>query len=368
MKILLIGDSRPANATLIFIPHGGDLCAALDYGISASRDGVFEIKDVPEGLYVTMAMSGRDVVSDLVPVRVDRDSPSELQLPVVRPTVVRGNIFFEPKTVGIDLGPLRVSLVRSGQEVSQAATTAADPATGRFAIPGLGPGTYYPVVDLPPGVFVLDVSASKAQAGNPEDCDSSIRTPDYSYLDLHGHFDAAKPLRIPSVIPNAASCLAIRIGTGFPLRGYALDRLGKPAPGALVVAIPRSVWAKTDDLGATPPDRYLTGVTDDAGFFNLLGASQQTNPGSLVETQYHLYAFEDLDPNMIYDPGFSDRFRTRESFVWRELWFENGSWMPQKLAIRADAAWNTCGGVDSPAIISRCYLTLIPAEDTVEIR
>ena len=367
VRIHLVVEQLPPNSTLIFIAEGGDLCAAMDYGIRPSRNGTFTIADVPEGRYLAMAMSGRDVISELLPVKVDRDSPTDVRLPIVASTEVRGNILLEMIPPNTDLGQLRVSLVRSGQELSQVATSRVDPSTGRFAIPGIGPGTYYPVVDLPPGVYVQNVSASRFNVDKPEDCDPRIQSPNYAYQDLHGHFDRLQPLRIPAVIPAAASCLYIRVGAGHPLRGYVRDRLGKPADRAFVVAIPKSVWSVEDDRGATPPDRYLTGVTDDAGFFELQGATQEVRAGSQTEAEYRLYAFEDLDPNMIYEPGFARRFESHASFVWRDWIFSIG-WTVIKVGLQSHATWSTCGAQDTALARRRCYLTLIPAEETAEIR
>jgi hypothetical protein len=363
-----IAERLPANTTLIFVPEGGDLCAAMDYGIAPSRDGAFTIRDVSEGRYVAMAMSGRDVISELLPVSVGRDSPAEVRLPVESPTEVRGNISFELIPPNTDLGPLRVSLVRAGQGLSQVATSLVDPTTGRFSISGIGPGTYYPVVDMPPGAYVQNISASRFQVDKPDDCDPKTHTPDYEYQDLHGHFDPFKPLRVPQVIDRSASCISISIAAGYPLRGYVRNRLDQPFNGAFVVAIPKSVWSVEEDRGATPPDRYLTGTTDATGFFELFGAAKEVRAGSQNEAEYRIYAFEDLDPNMIYEPNFSTRFQSHSSFVWRAWQFTGTKWIVVKTAILSQATWSTCGGMDAPAARTRCYLTLIPAEETAEVR
>jgi hypothetical protein len=202
----------------------------------------------------------------------------------------------------------------------------------------------------------------------PEDCDSKIQAPNYAYQDLHGHFDPLQPLRIPQVIPRAALCLYIRVGAGYPFRGYVHDRLGKPADGAFVVAIPKSAWSVGDDNGATPPDRYLTGVTDDTGFFELQGATEEIKAGSQTVAEYRLYAFEDLNPNMVYEPTFNSRFESHASFIWRYWERGIGGWVVKKLGMETHATSDTCGKGDTPIGRTRCYLTLIPVEETAEIR
>jgi len=270
---------------------------------------------------------------------------------------------FDSIPPGLDVGTIRVNLVRTGQEVRQVATSVVDPTTGHFLIPGLGPGSYYPVVDLPPGAFAQTVVVSK-------DCRVEQASPSYSYQDLHGHLDAQRPLSIPGVIPNAARCLIVHASFGHVLRGYVQGRDGV-LPGALVVAIPKSVWAIQEDRGATPPDRYLTAVTDDRGYFELKGVTQYptyiANVPASEETEYRLYAFESIDPNAIYDPGFSERFRNRKSFSYRQWAFEDGLWMTKGGGADRIARWYTCGATDGIDTRTRCYLAPIAA-DSAEFR
>jgi len=364
-RVRLEGSRLPSNATLVFVPYGGDLCAGPDYGISPKSDGTFEIRDVPEGLYVAMAMAGRDVISPLITVRVDSQPPAPIPLPIVPSTTVQGFIAFDTVPPGLDPGTIRVNLVRTGQEVHQVATGVVDPSTGHFAIPGLGPGSYYPVVDMPPGGFVLTTIATK-------DCKTEQPSPSYAYQDLHGHLDPQRPLSIPGVIPNAAQALCIHASFGHVLRGYVRDSGGKFLAGAMVVAIPKSVWAIQEDRGATPPDRYLTAVTDDRGYFEIQGVTEVSTyvankPGS-EETEYHLYAFESIDPNAIYDPGFSERFQNRGIFSVKKWVFEDGRWQGKGNDSATIAAWHSCGANDVIDARTRCYLTSIPAADTAEIR
>jgi hypothetical protein len=71
VRIRLTSARPPVNPTVVFVPYGGDLCAAPDYGITATGDGTFEIRDVPEGMYVAAATSGRDFISDLTTIKVE---------------------------------------------------------------------------------------------------------------------------------------------------------------------------------------------------------------------------------------------------------------------------------------------------------
>jgi hypothetical protein len=369
-RVRLTGASIPGNASLVVVPTGGDLCAAVDYGITAQRDGVFEIRDVPEGLYVTAAMSGRDFISDLVLLKVEDGARNETSVPVVAPTTIRGTINLESVPPAVDRSSIRVNLTRKGQELRHVANALVDSATGNFAIPGLGPGTYYPTVDLPPGFRVENVKASRFDVNDSEKCDSTyFEAPNYKYMDLHGHLDAAQALVIPSTIPVSAECLAITVAFGAPLYGFVYDRADKVLSGALVVAVPKGMWEKGDQ-GVTPADRIITGTTDNNGHFVLYGTTEYLNPLPAKNRQeYRLYAFESIDPNEIFDPGFTERFQNRETFVAREEVRPppNGAWRRVKNEIRSFALSETC---DTENDVQRkwCLLTAIPASETATIR
>ena len=360
IRIRLIGERLPANPTLLFVPVGGDLCAMPDYGVSSVGNGVFEIRDVPAGWYVAAAMNGRDFVSDLITLNAENANET---LAVVPPTVVRGNVAFNVVPKEIDIGAIRVNLTRTNQSLRQIATAVLDPTTQRFSIPGVGPGSYYTSLDLPPGLYVQNVAASKFDPTSPGDCsfDPSLWSPGSRYLDGHGHLDPTNPIRIPQVVPNASECLAIQVNFGVPIVGFVRDRADKNVSGALVVAIPKSAWARSGDGGVTPPDRYVTGATDSAGRFELWGAT------TLEGEEYHLYAFEDIDPNMIYDPGFTERFHSKESFVIRRE--ENPGWRVTQLRNVTAATATDCPGVVVPEQLRQtCILTSVPAEETAGIQ
>jgi hypothetical protein len=376
IRIQLVGDSVPQSAALVFVPEGGDLCAALDYGIT-SKDGRFEIRDVPEGVYVAAAINGRDFISDLITVKVAPGQPDETLLPVAAPTEVWGNVFITDAPSGVDIGSIRVNITRARQELSHVAAGNVEPLSptaGRFSIPGMGPGTYYVSMDLPPGFYVDNIGASRRDPMNPQQCDPATSSPRYSYMDMHGHLNSTEPFTIPGVIPAAAECLAIKVRYGKPIYGIVYDRLGKPATGALVVAIPKSVWAKSDDAGVTPPDRYLTATTDSTGSFEVHGATEYLYPlkgeKGEVPQEYRLYAFENLDPNLIYSPDFSERFRNRESFVIRALVRDGplSPWRPLKIEQASIVLTYSCPGQTLPNLRTDCIFTSIPAEDTAEIQ
>jgi hypothetical protein len=378
-SVQLVGQNLPPSPALVFVPQGGDLCAALDYAVAAGKDGKFEIRDVPEGVYVAAAMNGRDFISDLITVKVENGQTNETLLPVVAPTDIWGTVYLEGVPPGVTSANMRVNITRARQEMSQVATGKVEPlvpSMGSFSIPGMGPGTYYVSMDLPPGFYVDNIGASKPEPNGPDICalDPAVWSPRYSYMDLHGHLNPTDPFVIPGVIPNAAPCLAIRVRFGLPIYGFVYSRLGKAVPGAFVVAIPKGVWAKTDDAGVTPPDRYLTATTDSTGYFEMHGATDWAyalkDQSGQVRQEYHIYAFENIDPNLIYAPDFSDRFRNREAFVIRteERQSTASPWGARRIQQATTVYSYSCPGLVLLTLRQYCVFTSIPPEDTAEIQ
>ncbi|MGB8012146.1 MAG: carboxypeptidase regulatory-like domain-containing protein [Terriglobales bacterium] len=89
-----------------------------------------------------------------------------------------------------------------------------------------------------------------------------------------------------------------------------------PAANATVVAVPEEKYRKL-------PDRFLTGSTDQHGYFTIRGAA----PGS-----YTLYAWQDLEDGIWRDPGF---LKSQEANG-RALKVEEGS--DQKVELKLSAA------------------------------
>jgi hypothetical protein len=353
VRVQLVADPLPSNPTLVFVPQGGDLCAAMDYAVKPIGNGRFEIRDVPEGAYAMLAMQGRSVISDLVAVKVDR-SDVDLQLPVVPPTDILGTINFSNAPKDLDFSGIRVNITRTRLEVSHVASGVVDPATNAFRIPGVGPGSYYVTVDVPPGAYVDSVSALKLVPGTLT-CDALPRSPRYRYLDEHLHLEPTRPLLVPGVIPIDADCLKIQVTFDGRFNGVVRTRTGELVPGAFVVALPKSFWGTRSDAGLTPPDHFLTATTDSQGRYRITGVFPRDSTRPAQDAEYRLYAFEDLDPNMIYDPAFPERFRNREIFS--KVTAEPGG--TRRTSIETIATVATC-----PHALDQCVLTVIPAQDT----
>jgi hypothetical protein len=316
VKVRLVANPMPENVSLVFLPYGGDLCAGMDYAIQPTRDGSFDVRDVPEGLYVMVAIRGKETVSELVPVNVNKNL-DDLKLTLVPSTPVAGTIRFTGLTTGTDITSitrdLRVNLTRVRQDVSHVATAVMDPNTHNFSITGVGPGLYYPTVNVPRGSYIKDIRVmkwSRVPGVRPENwvCDSAPAGV-YSYVNGNGHLQA---LEVPRVTngdnPADPSCLNIEVSFEGKMTGRAIQFICLPPPapcptplgGAVVVLMPRSTWLKQSSADITPPDRIITTVSGDGG------PGRWDLRGFPMDGEYKIFTITGFDPEMIYAPAFHE--------------------------------------------------------------
>jgi hypothetical protein len=307
VRVRLVSENMPTNPNLVVVPAGGDVCSGMDFAIQSNGDGTFDVRDLPRGRYEIAAIRGKEVISALLPVNVEKNI-EDLRLALTAPITVNGTVTFEDVPLGTDLnrllGEVRVSLVRSHSELSQIATNVADPRTFNFSIEGLGPGFYYPVVDLPPGAFVKDVHVAGVQRsrGAAEDewrCEA-LPFGVYTYLDGHGHLNALElPRDLARSSEKSLLCLKIEISFNGHMAGGArcLEAAPPPCTPYIAVLLPRSAWASYDDGGVTPPDRILAVPT--AGVWEFSG---------LPFGDYRAYAVPFPSADLIYRREFNEWF------------------------------------------------------------
>jgi hypothetical protein len=351
VEIKLVGANVPENATVIMVPYGGDLCASMDYGITPGKDGVVTIRDVPAGRYMVMAVKGRDALSEFHGLLVDRPIRDH-RIPIIEPLQIPVDVVVSPPNP--DIRGLRVNLTRVGDDARYTKSAEYD-ADGKYGFRGVASGTYYVTADSPPGYYVSGIVA----LGPREHCmippARAVASSLYQYLDIHGHLSREKPLNVPAVFPGEACKLVVTVQPGGRFFGRVVDRTGAPVAGALVVGFPEGVWSGLDNKVAfSPPDRFLSTTTDGEGRFVLVGAA--------VWTDYKLFAFEDIDLNLIYDPALIERFPNRDLIEIEEAGAEIQRNRSQQLqGIRTVSAPPHCEEN------SRCILRVIPAEDTRDI-
>src|SRR5688572_4943134 len=239
VELELFGASVPSQATLLFVPEGGDLCSSPDYGMTPGKNGVIEIRDVPAGRYMFMAVNGRDAISEFHTLVVDQHIRERVEL--ITPIDIDVQVTSNPP--GADLRGVRVNLTRAGNEVTYMKSAERN-ANGKLQFRGVAHGTYYVTADSAPGYYVSDVIA----LGPLEICLEPplpvevIRSAKYQYLDTHGHLNREKSLIVPSVMLGDACRLVVTVRSGGRFHGRVLDRRGDLAAGAFVVGYPRGVW------------------------------------------------------------------------------------------------------------------------------
>jgi hypothetical protein len=306
LKVRLVAETMPSNPNLIVVPAGGDVCASMDFAIKSNGDGTFDVRDIPRGRYGILAIRGKEVISELLPVNVNKDI-DDLKLAVTDPLTVFGSLSFEDVPVGADinrlLGEVRVNLTRARSESSQVATTIADPRNFNFSIPGLGPGFYYPTVDLPPGAYIKNIRAAGVQrttGGAPEDwkCDA-LPYGNYAYLDSHEHLNALSlPSDLDTGFKGTLLCLKIDISFSGRISGPSGCLVpNPPCTPAIAVLMPRSAWGRFNDNGVTPPDRMQTVTLRGSWEFS-----------GLPLGDYRIYAVPFPSGDLIYRPEFTEWF------------------------------------------------------------
>ncbi len=270
----------PADVKIAFVPEGSDLILEdTSNFISASTDGTFEVTGVSPGSYLMLAYGGHSS-SPLVPVHVGNSNVEKLSIPLAPAITVNGRVSIEgairPNLAGTNLAGVKIGLVRRSREIEQRIEVFAG-GDGAFTLPDVGPGEYDVLVErVPSGTYTR-----------------SIR---YGGRDVL--YDA---VRI-GIDPNASLDVSLSPMTGT-VEGHVSERVDVPSPGVQVVLVPEMRLRRR-------PDRYIVGLTDVSGNFQLTGVP----PG-----QYTAFAFEQIEPEayyaFAYDPSVSPRFADRAASV-----------------------------------------------------
>jgi hypothetical protein len=288
----------PSDLRIIFVPEGRDL-RIDDEGsfVSPGADGSFSISGVSPGSYALIASSPQ-YASDIVPIRILDADVDGLNVPLLPTTRVQGRI--SPANDSRTNATPRVILRRSTREIelSMDANSALD---GTFTIGDVGFGEYEVAVEsLPPGMYV-----------------SSIRSGPRDVLAGRLQVGVGPDVRLDITLSSR----------GATVQGRVIDRVGDPARGAQVVLVPEYPYRRR-------PDRYITGLTDDDGVFQL----NSVPPGS-----YSAFAFEKIESGAFYafayDPVTELRFSNRAMRVnVREV-------QSTSLELRVVPAAETAGGL-----------------------
>src|SRR6266566_885264 len=269
----------PPDLKIAFVPEGSDLNLDTSNFISASADGTFELTGVSPGSYLMLAFGGR-LSSPLVPVHVGNSNVEKLSIPLAPAITVNGRVSIEgairPNLAGTNLAGVKIGLVRRSREIEQRIEVFAG-GDGAYTLPDVGPGEYDVLVErVPSGTYTR-----------------SIR---------YGGRDVLSDAMRIGIDPNDSLDVSLSPMTGT-VEGHGSERVDVPSPGVQVVLVPEVRLRRR-------PDRYIVGLTDVSGNFQLTGVP----PG-----QYTAFAFEQIEPEayyaFAYDPSVSARFADRAASV-----------------------------------------------------
>src|SRR5437773_6772680 len=167
-------------------------------------------------------------------------------------------------------------LVRRSREIEQRIEVFAG-GDGAFTLPDVGPGEY-------------DVLVERVLSGT------------YTRSIRYGGRDVLSDAVRIGIDPNDSLDVSLSPMTGT-VEGHVSERVDVPSPGVQVVLVPELRLRRR-------PDRYIVGLTDVSGNFQLTGVP----PG-----QYTAFAFEQIEPEAYYafanDPSVSARFADRAASV-----------------------------------------------------
>jgi hypothetical protein len=255
--------SHPSQAEVILHPTG--------YGgrydqVDVNRDGSFEVRQVPPGLYDLLAVES---TGDKVRVALEHEVVSTTDIEGIHLTpqagaTVRGHLR-APDTLKLSHVSLSLTATSEHQwEDSIALLKTVHPASdGSFVWNDVPPGDYYieARVDATTSNYVVD---SVVLAGR-------------EFRD--------------TVFPVNGGTLLFAVSlsaTGCTIEGDAVDDKGLPVSSAVILASP-------DGVSATREDRFAMVTSDQRGHFVVKGLL----PGS-----YSALAFEALEENIYLDPAF----------------------------------------------------------------
>jgi len=273
------------------MPVGADLGNAADFAIRGSGTA-FSVDHLAEGEYVVVALADMQdgqgntysgIVSDTLRVRLIEDT--EVEIAAMYPFILPGSV---SRAIAFSLQDgLKIELVRSDANANQTLVANVN-ASGQFALPGIGPGTYDVFVQgLPRNMYLQE---ARLVRGRIDDTRRGIQI----------RVDSSVPPRSwrcegDCAVTRLVSDVALDIqisGGASPLGGQVVDYKGGSVTGAKIVLVP------TDPISRQRKDRYGFSYSDASGAFVVSGIP----PGS-----YTAFAFEQIEQDIYFDPEFNEQ-------------------------------------------------------------
>lgn len=272
----------PPGATAAIMLQSHDFSLVLN-GAEVRKDGTFEIRDVSPGAYTVMATVENAAVPMMArqTLQVTSDNVDGLRLAPQPGATIRGRVRLSNANPGsgstrtghLDLSQLFLALRPSDSD------------------------------DDPPGAFTsAEGFATLAHVNADGSVEWKNVPPGHYYVQLAGDASGTSEWFLKSAVAGASdiadtgltvsgSAAAVDIvlsANGGILKGIAVNHKGEPVADAVVVAVPEARLRSR-------LDRFRSTHSDQSGRFSLHGLP----PGD-----YALFAWESIDGQPYYDPGF----------------------------------------------------------------
>jgi len=259
------------NAVLILYRREPGGMSTIPASVSAIQNekGTFELRGIPPGPYMVMAMAGNppDMMMTMTSLDVgDRSIEGEvitLGAGVDVPVVAK----LADDLTDVNLAGVRVTLRLEDNPMGSLSTTQIEK-DNKGLLKRVNPDKYKVVViGLPKGVYL-----KTARVGEQEVLESG--------LDLRQ--GSSGPIEL------------VIAGPGAEMNGGVINDKGEPVPGAIVTRVPKDPKGRAD--------LFHTNFTDQNGNFV---------SGDIIPGEYKIFAWEDIDSGAVEDDEFRKPIESR---------------------------------------------------------
>ena len=277
---ILNAQGEPVKAGVLMVyrrENGGMSTTPSSLYVAQGEKGTYELRNIPPGQYMLMAMSTGDVQN----MKISTVNIDVGEQPITDRTITIGGGFDVPvnakylnlapsqaaagKNEAEGLGNVRIVLQQDDNPMASLATALLDK-DGKGTMKTVNPDRYrITLAGLPPGAYL-----KSAMLGSQDTLENG--------LDIRGGVNGSLEITIAAPAPE--------------LSGYARNEKNEAFPGAIVTLVPKKTNPHRGDLARTI-------TADQNGRYNFRG---------IVPGEYKLFAWEDIESGAAEDEEFLKPF------------------------------------------------------------